>query len=129
MPRRGPGRTSAIKARVGQRIRALREREGLSQAELARRVGTSASHLNKLEGGQRAATIPTLEAIAKALRLGVADFFADSSVEEPRRRTDRAWLNLVAELRRHTPVYLQMVQVVMRTLDREIEQAARRTER
>src|SRR5690606_14489545 len=73
------GSPTGIAKRLGKRVRAVRAERGLSQAELARRVGTSPAHLNKLEAGGKAPTIVTVEALARALGVGVADLFPPSS--------------------------------------------------
>ena len=53
----------------GQAIRAIRQGQGMQQAELARRSKISASHMNKIESG---AQIPKLEtAVRIAGGLGV----------------------------------------------------------
>jgi len=46
----------------------LRKREGLSQAELARKIGTKQTNIARLESGQQNFTIDTLQKLAKALR-------------------------------------------------------------
>jgi len=48
-------------------IRALREARGLSQRELAARVGTTQSAIARLEGGNVSPSLPTLDKIAEAL--------------------------------------------------------------
>ena len=45
-----PGSEGAF---FGAKVRALRRRENLSQAELARRLGVSASYLNLIESNRR----------------------------------------------------------------------------
>jgi transcriptional regulator with XRE-family HTH domain len=53
--------------RLGEQIRKLRERRGLTQAALAERIGMSAIFIRKLESGERLASIDTLERLAEAL--------------------------------------------------------------
>jgi transcriptional regulator with XRE-family HTH domain len=55
---------------LGPRIRAAREKLGLSQQELAARARISVPVLNRLENGQRANPgLETLRALARALRV------------------------------------------------------------
>jgi predicted transcriptional regulator/DNA-binding XRE family transcriptional regulator len=61
------------------RIRALRKERGLSQVELARRGGISASYLNLIEQEKRAASAPLLDRIAAGL--GVARSDLDGEAE------------------------------------------------
>jgi predicted transcriptional regulator/transcriptional regulator with XRE-family HTH domain len=52
---------------LGRRIRALRSRMGLSQAELAKRLGVSATYLNLLEHDRRPVTSTLLLELARVL--------------------------------------------------------------
>ena len=53
--------------RLAFEIRALREKKGLSQRELAERVGTTQSAIARLEAGKVSPSLPTLDKIATAL--------------------------------------------------------------
>ena len=58
-----------LAADVGERIRAARETAGLSQRELAARMGTSQAAVARLEAGGVGATLTTLHRVAAALGL------------------------------------------------------------
>lgn len=58
---------------VGPRIREARRARGMTQAELARRVGISASYLNLIERNRRGIAGKRLSDIAEALGLGLAE--------------------------------------------------------
>jgi ribosome-binding protein aMBF1 (putative translation factor) len=62
---------AALAAEVGARIRSAREAAGLSQRELARRMGTSQAAVVRLEAGGVGATLTTLQRLATALGLRV----------------------------------------------------------
>jgi predicted transcriptional regulator/DNA-binding XRE family transcriptional regulator len=68
-----PTDTRALK-RLGSRVRALRRKESLTQVELARRLGISASYLNLIEHNQRSLTAPLLLKIAEELQVDLQDF-------------------------------------------------------
>jgi len=53
--------------RLAFEIRALREKKGLSQRQLAELVGTTQSAIARLEGGRISPSLPTLDRIANAL--------------------------------------------------------------
>lgn len=116
--------TQAV-ARLGHRIRELREERGLAQAELARRIGSSASHLNKLEGGSKAATVVTLEAIAVALGVGIGELFAtdgvgaQGSVVAP--SPNPLWSRIAGDLRARDGRYLAIVKEMLTVLDKAME--------
>lgn len=56
---------------VGEKIRDAREAAGLSQRELAARMGTSQAAVARLEAGGVGATLTTLQRVAAALELKV----------------------------------------------------------
>lgn len=61
-----------LAAEVGGRVRQAREAAGISQRELARRMGTSQSAVDRLEAGGVGATLTTLQRVASALGLTVS---------------------------------------------------------
>ena len=56
---------------IAMRIKILRERQKISQEELAARSGISRGYLARLETGRHDPTITTLEKLAKALKVPV----------------------------------------------------------
>jgi len=68
---------------VGRNVKRLRIAAGLSQAELAERMGVDRAYVSGLELGQRNPTIVTLWHVAKALGVKVRPFFEE---EKPPRR-------------------------------------------
>lgn len=67
----GPSSIKPI-PRLGQRLQALRERRGLSIAELAERAGTSYQNIWRIErGAQLDPSIALMRAIARALGVGL----------------------------------------------------------
>jgi transcriptional regulator with XRE-family HTH domain len=73
---------------LGDRVRRLRETKGMSQSELARRIGSTQPAVARLEAGGVAPKVETLERIAAALGMElVVDFAGPPS---GRRRAGRA---------------------------------------
>ncbi len=63
---------SEIHAKViGRKLSETRQALGLTQAEVAERLGVSASYLSAVEGGKRNLTVAQLANIANAMRLGI----------------------------------------------------------
>jgi len=56
---------------VGEKVRNAREAAGLSQRELAARMGTSQAAVARLEAGGVGATLTTLQKVAAALDLKI----------------------------------------------------------
>ena len=74
-------RASHQLAGLAQRIRALRERRGLTQEEFAVRCGISVSFASLLERGERSPSYETLVEIAHALQVPMAELFRDAPAE------------------------------------------------
>lgn len=66
-----------MSVRVGSKIRALRRRQRLTQAQMAKRLGISASYLNLLENDRRPLTASVLIKLATELGVDVSTFSAD----------------------------------------------------
>ncbi len=56
---------------IGRDLRETRHSLGLSQAEVAGRLGVSASYISAVEAGKRNLTLAQLANIANAMRLGI----------------------------------------------------------
>jgi transcriptional regulator with XRE-family HTH domain len=59
----------SLRARIGRRIRAERERQGLSQRDLAAAAGTTQRRISEIENGAINLTADTIEDIARSLRV------------------------------------------------------------
>ena len=60
---------------IGARLRDERERVSISQRELARRLGVSASLISQVESGQSKPSVSTLYAIVTELGVSLDDVF------------------------------------------------------
>lgn len=65
-----------IRVRFGERVRALRKKQGWTLAEMAHRLGVDRSYLNEIELGKRNVCLLNLEVIANGLGLSVAQLFS-----------------------------------------------------
>jgi transcriptional regulator with XRE-family HTH domain/KaiC/GvpD/RAD55 family RecA-like ATPase len=68
---------------LGERLKGFRTRLGLSQAELARLVGVTASNISQIESNLIYPSLPALLRMAEILSVDVASFF-QQTVTEPR---------------------------------------------
>jgi transcriptional regulator with XRE-family HTH domain len=59
--------------RLGMRLKALREAKGWSQATLAARAKIAREYVNRLEAGRQDPSLTTLTALARALKVPVAE--------------------------------------------------------
>ncbi|MFO0740867.1 MAG: helix-turn-helix transcriptional regulator [Labilithrix sp.] len=76
-----------LKSHVGKRIAELRERQGLTQANVSEVMGTTVPNLQRIEYGMQNITIETLTKIANAIGVKVRDFFGE--IEDPKARRGR----------------------------------------
>ena len=77
-------------SKVGNRLRAERERLGISLRELARRVGVSPSLVSQIELDRVNPSVSTLYALVTELGMTMSDVFGDSPAGEPVVRQLRA---------------------------------------
>jgi len=73
-----------VRGMVGRNVRRLRIAAGLSQAQLAERMGVDRAYVSGLELGQRNPTVITLWHVGKALGVKLRLFFDE---EKSGRRT------------------------------------------
>jgi len=72
------------KLALGKRIRVLRQASGLSQEELADRVGIHPTYLSGIERGERNPALENLNAIARGLGVSLSGLFQFSGVNGDR---------------------------------------------
>lgn len=68
---------------VGKRIAELRKRKGLSQLQLAQRLGVTSVTVSRYELGRRQLTTATLDRIAEALNVSIAELVKRSGDQHP----------------------------------------------
>ncbi len=69
-------RKEAADLDVGARLRAVRDRAGLSQRELAKKAGVTHSTISLIEQEAHAPSLASLHRILSAIPISIADFFA-----------------------------------------------------
>lgn len=68
-----------IKERFGKAVREQRMAKGISQEELAMRIGADQAYVSRIEAGQMNVTLETVEQIARALQSDSADLLRATS--------------------------------------------------
>ncbi len=58
---------------IGHKLQAARQNKGFTQAEVAKRAGTTVNHYAKIERSEVVPSLKTLEKIIKALEIKSAD--------------------------------------------------------
>ena len=65
---------------IGSTIRAYRLQKGMSQGDIEKRTGLLRCYLSRVENGHTVPSLETLQKIAYALDLQLAQFFSDEAV-------------------------------------------------
>lgn len=98
---------------LGDRIREIREDQGLKQSDLAGRVGTSQSTISQLEKGKQNPSYRTLQKIADALDVSVGYLLGEEELEELSEEEEtffREYRGLSEEARRQLREYSAFLQ-------------------
>lgn len=66
---------ATLREQVGARIRHHRDRAGLTQVDLAEKIGIASENVSRIERGSFAPSFDTLVDLASALNVPVRDFF------------------------------------------------------
>lgn len=69
----------ALESKIGTKVRNLRNRNGLTQEELADRTELTKGFISQLERGQTAPSVATLADIVECLGTNLSDFFQETS--------------------------------------------------
>ncbi len=67
---------------IGQRIRKFRKACGLSQEELAEKIGISATHMSHIETGNTKLSLQVLVSLAECLEVRTDDLLFSTKTEE-----------------------------------------------
>ncbi len=84
---------------IGKKLRQLREAEGLTQAQFAKKVGLTQAAISQFEDGKRTPSTQALQKIATALRLSIDDLINNMSIGGFEEGKKEAIEMLVAKLR------------------------------
>mgnify|MGYP001548636149 CR=1 FL=1 len=71
---------AAIAINIGATIRTYRQQKGMSQGDIEKRTGLLRCYLSRVENGHTVPSLETLQKIAHALDLQLAQFFSDESI-------------------------------------------------
>src|SRR5271170_6501112 len=70
----------SISMNIGTTIRGYRLQKGMSQGDIEKRTGLLRCYLSRVENGHTVPSLETLQKIAGALELQLAQFFSDETV-------------------------------------------------
>lgn len=107
-------RPTDIKAPLGDRIRELRERRGLTQGQLAIASGISKVFLGTVERGEKAATVESLEKIARGLDVAPHELFEFGAKEASLAPSDALGRRIAALARGASQAKLSKIERLVR---------------
>ncbi len=70
-----------IGKRIGQRVKALRKKYGLTQNQLAKMSGVKRPNISRLEAGTHVPGIPLIERLAESLQVKTSDLIVDRNID------------------------------------------------
>ena len=102
--------------KIGQQIRKHRKAQGLSQEQLAERIGISVTHMSHIETGSTKLSLPVLADIADVLEVSADDLLN-------RQATARSgdWAELAEILETCTPEQVRILTDVARAVKASLE--------
>ena len=106
-------------AEVGQRVRELRQRQGLTQVKLAKSLGTSQAALSQVEHGRRGLTVQQVVKLARALGATPNEILGDGKRARPRAKPKNG--RILRRLYRIEKLPQSQQQAVLKILDGIIE--------
>ena len=92
LPVQASAPVKSISNNIGSTIRDFRLQKGMSQGDIEKRTGLLRCYLSRVENGHTVPSLETLQKIAGALDLQLAQFFAEDNVS-----TEGSTLNLSEE--------------------------------
>jgi transcriptional regulator with XRE-family HTH domain len=104
--------------KIRKRLRKRRSELELTQEELCQRAGISLDAVSRIESGSRVPTLETLEGLARALELKVAELVQTEEPEEPKR--SRPIQRTIALLERESDEVQEAAEAVVKALVKSI---------
>src|SRR5476649_896471 len=74
--------SSPISSNIGTTIRGYRLQKGMSQGDIEKRTGLLRCYLSRVENGHTIPSLETLQKIAEAMEINLADFFPGAHSEQ-----------------------------------------------
>jgi len=117
MTRPGHDPDAHVRRAFGARLKELRAHAGLTQEDLAERLGKSRETVQKMETGRHAAPLPDLFHLAAVFQITIADLL--DIADQPNRDTDhrRALREHIKTLRHEDPQTIRRLTKIARALN------------
>jgi transcriptional regulator with XRE-family HTH domain len=113
-----------VRVLVGDRIRNLRKERGWSQEKLGEKADLHHTYVGAVERGEKNASIDTLDKIADAMGIEMADLF---TIKKGKLDVDRLRAYIIEEVRESSPGMLKLIAALIQTARSEKALASGRT--
>lgn len=116
-----------IKRLVGEQVRNLRKKKGLTQEGLGWKADLHYTYIGAVERGEKNCSLDTLNKIARALDVGIHELLAISSkteevvVEAAAKRSDKqiAKSLLIKEVKKYSPEVIRIVTDLIKAVEKQ----------
>ena len=112
---------------LGVSIRKIRLAKGLSQGEMQKRTGILRSYLSRVENGHTVPSLATLQRLASALGVALADFFVVEGGAVPAVVPSDGSSEYLVELRNYLPQLSSQQRQELLEMVKEMAQTVRRS--
>lgn len=98
----------SLNGKIGERIRDFRLQRGLSQGDIEQRTGLLRCYLSRVENGHTTPSLQTLNKIARALELPLANFFVEAAPPGEGANLSNEAVVFLTQIRRYAPALNEM---------------------
>lgn len=113
---------------LGDSIRKIRQAKGLSQGEMQKRTGILRSYLSRVENGHTVPSLATLQRLAAAMGVALADFFVgEAGASAPPAVPGDSASEYLVELKSYLPHLSSQQRQELLEMVKEMAQALRRS--
>ncbi|RJR43984.1 MAG: XRE family transcriptional regulator [Desulfobacteraceae bacterium] len=102
-----------VKEMIGRRIREIRTKKGLTQEELAEKMGMGPKYLSSIERGKENPTLNTLIALAESLDVAMGEMFNFVELEDTSKLPVRIREMIKGASEKELKVILKVVSAVL----------------
>lgn len=114
-----------IRVIVGDRVRSLRKKVGLTQAQLAERARLSEEAIGGIERGRFSPTVETLQKISGVLGVDLYELFLPERKKQGSTFEERL-MRIIGSLRSRTPEELELAEDLLTTIFTHLGKRSRR---
>ncbi|HRY30352.1 MAG TPA: helix-turn-helix transcriptional regulator [Elusimicrobiota bacterium] len=114
----------SIHIRLGRKLRAERERQGLTQEIVAERCNLSTAFIGQIERGQNAASLTSVERIGRALNVSLSELFSFPETR-PSKPSLSSYEKICSLLRGRPKREQEYILATVKTLVRRLRQAGK----